>query len=185
MDALKVAGEPDNIKERYGDNNFGKGCLMARRLVEAGVPFIEVNLGGWDNHQNIFPTLRDTKLPMLDQGMSALYEDLEQRGLLQDTAIIWMGEFSRTPRINGNAGRDHWARSWSVVVGGAGMNGGIAIGETNSDGTRVETEPYTSQDVMASVCKALGISLGTTFTSNSGRPMKIANSGKVITELFG
>ena len=144
-----------------------------------------VYLGGWDNHQNIFPTLRDTKLPMLDQGMSALYEDLEQRGLLQDTAIIWMGEFSRTPRINGNAGRDHWARSWSVVVGGAGMNGGIAIGETNSDGTRVETEPYTSQDVMASVCKALGISLGTTFTSNSGRPMKIANSGKVITELFG
>ena len=101
MDALKVASEPENIKERYGDNNFGKGCLMARRLVEAGVPFIEVNLGGWDNHQNIFPTLRDTKLPMLDQGMSALYEDLEQRGLLQDTAIIWMGEFSRTPRING------------------------------------------------------------------------------------
>ena len=185
MDALKVASEPENVKERYGDNNFGKGCLMARRLVEAGVPFIEVNLGGWDNHQNIFPTLRDTKLPMLDQGMSALYEDLEQRGLLQDTAIIWMGEFSRTPRINGNAGRDHWARSWSVVVGGAGMNGGIAIGETNSDGTRVESEPHTSQDVMASVCKALGISLGTTFTSNSGRPMKIANSGKVITELFG
>jgi hypothetical protein len=185
MDALKVASEPENVKERYGDNNFGKGCLMARRLVEAGVPFIEVNLGGWDNHQNIFPTLRDTKLPMLDQGMSALYEDLEQRGLLQDTAIIWMGEFSRTPRINGNAGRDHWARSWSVVVGGAGMNGGIAIGETNSDGTRVESEPHTSQDVMASVCKALGISLGTTFTSNSGRPMKIANSGKVIAELFG
>ena len=185
MDALKVASEPEDVKERYGDNNFGKGCLMARRLVEAGVPFIEVNLGGWDNHQNIFPTLRDTKLPMLDQGMSALYEDLEQRGLLQDTAIIWMGEFSRTPRINGNAGRDHWARSWSVVVGGAGMNGGIAIGETNSDGTRVEREPHSSQDVMASVCKALGISLGTTFTSNSGRPMKIANSGKVITELFG
>ena len=116
--------------------------------------------------------------------MSALTEDLEQRGLLEDTAIIWMGEFSRTPRINGNAGRDHWARSWSVVVGGGGMNGGIAVGETNSDGTRVETEPYTSQDVMASVCKALGISLQTTFTSQNGRPMKIANSGKVIKELF-
>jgi len=184
MDALKVAGEPENVKERYGDNNFGKGCLMARRLVEAGVPFVEVNLGGWDNHQNIFPTLRDNKLPMLDQGMSALVEDLEQRGLLEDTAIIWMGEFSRTPRINQNAGRDHWARSWSVVVGGAGMNGGIAVGETNKDGTRVETEPYSSQDVMASICRALGISLQTTFTSKSGRPMKIANSGKVITELF-
>ena len=185
MDSFKVASEPEDVKERYGNTNFGRGCLMARRLVEQGVPFIEVGLGGWDNHNNIHATLRDTKLPELDQAMSALTEDLEQRGLLEDTAIIWMGEFSRTPRINGNAGRDHWARSWSVVVGGGGMNGGIAVGETNSDGTRVETEPYTSQDVMASVCKALGISLGTTFTSNSGRPMKIANSGKVITDLFG
>ena len=184
MKAFKIAGEPEPVKERYGDNGFGKGCLMARRLVEVGVPFIEVNLGGWDNHQNIHPTLKDNKLPVLDQGMSALVEDLEQRELLKDTAIIWMGEFSRTPRINGNAGRDHWARSWSVVVGGAGMNGGIAVGETNDDGTKVITDPYSSQDVMASVCKALGISLSTTFTSNSGRPMKIANSGKIIKELF-
>ena len=184
MKAFKVAGEPEPVKERYGDNGFGKGCLMARRLVEVGVPFIEVNLGGWDNHQNIHPTLKDNKLPVLDQGMSALVEDLEQRELLKDTAIIWMGEFSRTPRINGNAGRDHWARSWSVVVGGAGMNGGIAVGATNDDGTKVITDPYSSQDVMASVCKALGISLSTTFTSKSGRPMKIANSGKIIKELF-
>jgi hypothetical protein len=184
MKAFKIAGEPEPVKERYGDNGFGKGCLMARRLVEVGVPFIEVNLGGWDNHQNIHPTLKDNKLPVLDQGMSALVEDLEQRELLKDTAIIWMGEFSRTPRINGNAGRDHWARSWSVVVGGAGMNGGIAVGATSDDGTKVITDPYTSQDIMASVCKALGISLSTTFTSNSGRPMKIANSGKIIKELF-
>jgi len=184
MEAFKVAGEPEAVKERYGNNGFGKGCLMARRLVEVGVPFIEVNLGGWDNHQNIFPTLRDNKLPVLDQGMSALLEDLEQRELIDDTVVIWMGEFSRTPRINGNAGRDHWARSWSIAVGGGGMKGGIAVGETSADGTRVETEPYTSQDVMASVCKALGISLNTTFTSNSGRPMKIANSGKIIKELF-
>jgi hypothetical protein len=184
MEAFKVASEPEAVKERYGDNGFGKGCLMARRLVEVGVPFIEVNLGGWDNHQNIHTTLKDNKLPVLDQGMSALVEDLEQRELLKDTAIIWMGEFSRTPRINGNAGRDHWARSWSVVVGGAGMNGGIAVGATSDDGTKVITDPYTSQDIMASVCKALGISLSTTFTSNSGRPMKIANSGKVIKELF-
>ena len=184
MKAFKVASEPETVKERYGDSGFGKGCLMARRLVEVGVPFIEVNLGGWDNHQNIHTILKDTRLPVLDQGMSALVEDLEQRELLKDTAIIWMGEFSRTPRINGNAGRDHWARSWSVVVGGAGMNGGISVGATNDDGTKVITDPYSSQDVMASVCKALGISLSTTFTSNSGRPMKIANSGKIIKELF-
>ncbi len=184
MKAFRVAEEPQEVQERYGMDNFGKGCLMARRLVEAGVPFIEVDLGGWDMHNDIFNTLSNQRLPVLDRAMSALFEDLEQRGLLEDTAVMWMGEFSRTPRINGTTGRDHWARSWSVVVGGAGMNGGIAVGKTNEDGTRVDTEPYTSQDVMASVCKSLGISLETTFTSKSGRPMKIANSGKVIKELF-
>ena len=183
LNAFQVRQEPQAVQDTYGTNDFGRGCLLARRLVEAGVPFVEVDLGGWDNHANIFPTL-ETKLPVMDQAMSALVVDLEQRGLLKDTAIIWMGEFSRTPRINGNTGRDHWARSWSVVVGGGGMKGGIAIGETNPDGTRVETEPYTSQDVMASVCQALGISLQTVFTSNNGRPMKIANGGKVIEELF-
>jgi uncharacterized protein (DUF1501 family) len=157
---------------------------MARRLVEAGVPFVEVDLGGWDNHSNIFPTLQNNKLPVVDQAMSALIEDLEERGLLEDTALIWMGEFGRTPRINGNTGRDHWARAWSVVLGGAGLKGGIAVGATNADGTRVETEPYSSQDIMATVCRALGISLETTFTSRSGRPMKIANGGKVVKELF-
>ena len=184
MKAFRVNEEPATMRERYGNDAFGQGCLLARRLVESGVPFVEVDFGGWDNHQNIFPTLADQKLPILDRAMSSLVEDLEQRGLLQDTAIIWMGEFSRTPRINGTSGRDHWARSWSVVVGGGGMKGGIAVGKTNADGTSVETDPYTSQDVMASICKALGISLETTFTSKSGRPMKIANSGKVIKELF-
>jgi len=184
MDAFKVMQEPQEVQERYGTSGFARGCLMARRLVEVGVPFIEVDLGGWDNHANIHPTLADNKLPELDKAMSALVEDLAARDLLKDTAIIWMGEFSRTPRINGNAGRDHWARSWSVVVGGAGMKGGQAVGATNSDGTQVETDPYTSEDVMASVCKALGISLSTVFTSTNGRPMKIANSGRVIKELF-
>lgn len=187
MEAFKVAKEPKEVQDRYGNDGFGRGCLLARRLVEAGVPFVEVDLGGWDNHQNIFTTLgtgMNPKLGVLDRAMSALVEDLTQRGMIENTAIIWMGEFSRTPRINGTTGRDHWARSWSVVVGGGGMKGGQAIGATNSDGTAVDTEPYTSQDVMASVCKALGISLETTFTSKSGRPMKIANGGKVIKELF-
>jgi uncharacterized protein (DUF1501 family) len=184
MEAFKVTQEPKEVQDAYGTTGFGRGCLMARRLVETGVPFVEVDLGGWDNHAGIFPTLQNQKLPEMDKAMSALVADLEQRGMLQDTAIIWMGEFSRTPRINGGAGRDHWARSWSVVVGGGGMKGGIAVGKTNADGTNVETEPYTSQDVMASICKALGISLETTFTSKTGRPMKIANGGKVIKELF-
>jgi uncharacterized protein (DUF1501 family) len=185
MDAFQVSKEPETEKEKYGKNSFGEGCLLARRLVEAGVPFVEVDLGGWDNHQNIFRTLQDDKLPRLDKAMSALVSDLDQRGLLQDTAIVWMGEFGRTPRINADGGRDHWARAWSVVVGGAGIQGGKAIGATNDDGTQVTTEPYSAEDLMASVCHAMGISLETTFTSRSGRPMKIANSGKTVKELFG
>ena len=184
MEAFKVAKEPAEVRERYGNTGFGRGCLMARRLVEMGVPFIEVDLGGWDNHAGIFQTLENQKLPELDKAMSALVEDLNDRGLLQDTAIIWMGEFGRTPNINGNGGRDHWARSWSVVVGGAGFKGGLVVGATNEDGKEVITEPYSSQDLMASVLKSLDISLETTFTSKNGRPMKIANSGKVIKELF-
>ena len=185
MDAFQVEKEPEAEKEKYGKNGFGQGCLLARRLVEAGVPFVEVDLGGWDNHQNIFQTLKNDRLPTLDKAMGALVGDLDQRGLLQDTAIVWMGEFGRTPRINADAGRDHWARAWSVVVGGAGIKGGKAVGATNEDGTQVEGEPYSSEDLMASVCHALGISLETTFTSKSGRPMKIANSGKIIKDLFG
>ncbi|MGH7138286.1 MAG: DUF1501 domain-containing protein [Pirellulales bacterium] len=195
MAAFKTDKEPKEVLERYGvignagrgmgmgNPGFARGCLMARRLVEQGVSFVEVDFGGWDNHANLFQTFPN-KLPQLDQPMSALIEDLDQRGMLQDTAIVWMGEFSRTPRINGTAGRDHWARSWSVAVGGAGMKGGQAIGATNEDGTEVTTEPYTSEDVMASVLKALGVSLEKTFTSKNNRPMKIANSGRVIKELF-
>jgi len=184
MKAFKVEQEPAEVKERYGTSGFGQGCLLARRLVEAGVPFVEVDLGGWDNHSDIFNTLSDRKLPEMDRAMSALVEDLAQRELLQDTAIIWMGEFGRTPRINQDAGRDHWARSWSVVVGGAGLKGGLAIGETSSDGTEVLSEPFSSEDLMATVCKGLGISLETTYTSKNGRPMKIAGGGKLIQELL-
>ena len=185
MDAFKVNKEPKEMLDRYGNSGFGRGCLMARRLVEAGVPFVEVDLGGWDTHNNNFRTLGDRLLPELDKAMSALVEDLDQRGMLQDTAVIWMGEFGRTPNINGDSGRDHWARSWSVVVGGAGMKGGIAVGETSADGREVVTEPYSAQDLMATTLKALGVSLDTTFTTKNNRPKKIANSGKVIKELIG
>ncbi len=184
MKAFRVMQEPEEVREKYGATGFGRGCLMARRLVEMGVPFVEVDLGGWDNHSGIFPTLADNKLPEVDKAMSALMSDLSERGMLDDTVVIWMGEFSRTPSINGGAGRDHWARSWSTVVGGGGFKRGVVVGETSSDGREVITEPYTSEDLMASVLKALGIKLETTFTAKNGRPMKIANSGKVIKELF-
>ena len=184
MEVFQTSKEPKEVQERYGNTGFGRGCLMARRLVELGVPFIEVDLGGWDNHMDIFKTLKDQKLPELDKAMSALISDLNDRGLLEDTAIIWMGEFGRTPNINGNGGRDHWAKSWSVLVGGAGFKGGQIVGETSSDGKEVVSEPYSSQDIMASVLKSLDISLETNFTAKNGRPMRIANSGKIIKELF-
>ncbi|MCA9193298.1 MAG: DUF1501 domain-containing protein [Planctomycetales bacterium] len=184
MKAFDVKSEPDSAKALYGDTGFGRGCLLARRLVEAGVPFVEVELGGWDNHQNIHTTLQNQKLPELDQAMGGLMIDLEQRGLLEKTVVIWMGEFGRTPTINGNAGRDHWAKSWSVVLGGGGIRTGIAIGETDDEGRAVVSTPYTAEDLMTSVCKALGISLETTFQSKNGRPMKIAGGGKLIEGIF-
>lgn len=183
MEAFKVEKEPQAVRDKYGRGGFANGCLIARRLVEAGVPFVEVDLGGWDMHTGIFRSM-ETKLGELDKSMSALIEDLNERGLLKDTVVLWMGEFGRTPRINGNTGRDHWARSWSVVVGGSGIKGGSVIGATNEDGTEVTTDPYKSEDLMASVLKSLGVSLETTFTSKNNRPMKIANGGRVIKELF-
>lgn len=182
-EAFRVEKEPEPVKERYGKNNFGEGCLLARRLVQAGVPFVEVDLGGWDNHQNIHATLENTKLPQLDRAYSALVEDLVQQGMWEDTVVIWMGEFGRTPRINQDAGRDHFARAWSCVVGGGSLNGGLAVGATNTDGTAVDTEPYSSEDLMTTVCKGLDISTEKTFTSKNGRPMKIAGGGKLIGEL--
>ena len=119
-------------------------------------------------------------LPDVDRALYALVNDLDQRGLLDDTLVIMQGEFGRSPVINTDAGRDHWARSWSVVLGGGGLVAGRVIGETNADGTSVESEPYSSEDLMATVCRGLGISLETRFTAKNGRPMKIANGGKVI-----
>lgn len=183
MSSFRIQEESASTRERYGNTSFGRGCLMARRLVETGAPFVEVDFGGWDNHQNIFTTLQE-KLPVMDRAMSALIEDLDERGMLENTVLLWMGEFGRTPRINGQAGRDHWARSWSAVLGGAGIKGGLAVGQTNEDGSEVATKPYKSQDLMATVCHALGIPLDTVFKGVNGRPFKIANKGSVIGELL-
>ena len=164
---------------------FGSGVLMARRLVEAGVPFVEVDLGGWDLHANTHQTLRDQRLPVLDKAIAGLTADLEQRGLLKDTCIVWMGEFGRTPRINQDAGRDHWAASWSVMVGGGGLKGGVAVGATDKDGVGIVDKSYTPGDVWATVAAALGIPTDTVHTSSRGRPMKLANGGTPIKELIG
>ncbi len=183
MDAFKVAKEDPKVQEAYGNNNFGRGMLMARRLIEVGVPFIEVNLGGWDLHNDVFNTLSNQRLPTLDQGIAALTQDLKSRGMLDDVVIVCMGEFGRTPRINQNVGRDHWASSWSLMMGGGGLNGGVAVGQTDKDGVGIESQSYLPGDVWATVSKAMGIPLNIVHTSKRGRPMKIANGGTPIEEL--
>ena len=200
MAAFKVADEKKEILDMYspapaapgamggmgGGNAFGRSLLMARRLVEAGVPFVEVDFGGWDLHANVFNTLKTQRLPALDAGIAGLTADLKQRGLLEDTVLVWMGEFARTPRINQDVGRDHWAASWSVMIGGGGLKGGVAVGETDKDGTSVASDKaYQPGDIWATVAHAMGIPLDTVHTSKRGRPMKIANGGTAIKELIG
>jgi len=158
---------------RYGNNNFGKGCLLAKKLVEAGVGCVEVTLGGWDMHNQIEAAMNRT-LPTLDNGMGSLVEDLAQSGKLKDTVIVWMGDFGRTPRINQNAGRDHFPRAWSVVVGGGNIKGGIAHGQTNSDGTEVTDGLTKIGDLYATLYSGLGLAPDTQIRDNLGRPTAIA-----------
>jgi hypothetical protein len=183
--ALRLDDEPAAVRDAYGRNSFGSGCLMARKLVEQGVTFVEVALGGWDTHTKNFETLSEKLLPELDKGMGALVADLARRGLLKDTLVIWMGEFGRTPRINQNAGRDHWPRGWSVVMGGAGLKGGTAVGATDKDGVEITDRPVGVMDVIATMTRAMGIDPATSYTTPRGRPMKVVDGGQPIAELIG
>ncbi|MCA9079978.1 MAG: DUF1501 domain-containing protein [Planctomycetaceae bacterium] len=186
MQAFKVDSESAEMKQVYGGHAFGNSLLMARRLIETGVPFVEVRFpGGWDLHNDVFNTLKNQRLPMLDTGIAGLVRDLKERGMLEDTTIVCMAEFGRTPRINQNVGRDHWAASWSTMIGGGGLNGGVAIGETNQDGDRIVSESYLPGDIWATVAHAMRIPLDTVHTSKRGRPMKIANGGQPIKGLIG
>jgi uncharacterized protein (DUF1501 family) len=179
---FEVNREPKNVLDAYGGarNGFGMGCLLARKLVEQGVTCVEVDLGGWDNHGNIFPTLKNQRGPSLDQGMGALVADLVQRGLWKNTVVLWMGEFGRTPRINQNAGRDHWPTCWSVVLGGGAIKGGQAYGSTSKDGTEVVDNSCTVGDLFATVYKGLGLDPGTKVRDNLGRPLEIADGKPLV-----
>jgi len=173
---FEVRNEPAKVKEAYGGerNGFGMGALLARRLVEKGVTAVEIDLGGWDNHGNIFPTIRNGNGPRLDKGMGTLVKELSERGLWQNTVVLWMGEFGRTPRINQNAGRDHWARCWSVVIGGGAIKGGQVYGSTSDDGTDIKENKAEIGDLFATVYKGLGIDPSTQVRDNLGRPLQIA-----------
>ncbi len=156
MAAFRIQEEKPEVLTAYGNNNFGRGLVMARRLVEIGVPFVEVTLDGWDLHQRVFDGLKTRLLPSLDQGLSALVNDLSSRGMLEHTVIVCMGEFGRTPRINQDVGRDHWAQSWSVVMTGGGLQSGRVIGGTDKEGVAVDGKSYLPGDVWATVGARLG-----------------------------
>jgi hypothetical protein len=182
---FEVSKEPRSVIDAYGgmQNRFGMGCLLARKLVEKGVSCVEVDLGGWDNHANIFNTLRTGNGPRLDKGMGTLVKELVDRGMWKNTVVLWMGEFGRTPRINQNGGRDHWGRCWSVVLGGGAIKGGIAYGATSKDGTDVEKDPVRIGDLFATVYKGLGVDPGSKIRDNLGRPLEIAE-GKPVAALL-
>lgn len=175
--AFNLAEEPEELREAYGRTEFGQGCLLARRLVERGVPFIEVSLGGgagWDTHADNFNQVANLSRD-LDAGWATLMKDLDERGLLESTTILWMGEFGRTPSINSNAGRDHFPTAWSCVLGGGGIAGGQAYGRTSEDGIEVVDGQVGVGDILATLCEALGVASDTPQQSNIGRPLPITD----------
>ncbi|MEZ6061087.1 MAG: DUF1501 domain-containing protein [Planctomycetaceae bacterium] len=180
--AFKLDDEPDALRDAYGRNRFGQGCLLARRLVERGVPFVEVSLtsGGnafsWDTHNDNFSQVKGL-CDVLDSAWSALMNDLRDRGMLETTTIIWMGEFGRTPIINQNTGRDHFPVAWSTVLAGGGLNGGQVVGDTGESGMEVEDSPIHVSDFYATICGALGIDYQTQNISDLGRPVSIVETG--------
>ena len=183
-EAFSVDREPASVRDAYGRSEFGQSCLLARRLVEAGVRFVTVNYGGWDHHAKIFDSL-DKKLPEFDAGLSAFVTDLSNRGLLDETLVVVMGEFGRTPRINKDAGRDHWGRAGSLLFAGAGVRGGQVIGATDKEGAFVTERPVRPGDVAWTVYESLGIDPRKILTTPEGRPVEILDQGASIHELYG
>jgi hypothetical protein len=184
--AFDIAKEENRLRDLYGRNPFGQACLLSRRLVESGVRFVTITQGGWDTHEGNFPALKDNLLPTVDQGMSALLMDLKERGMLDTTLVLWMGEFGRTPEINKNSnpGRDHWPNSMSVAIAGGGTRGGMVIGETDAKAMAPKERPIHVEDLAATLFHALGIDPEKEYVTPSGRPVRLANDGKVIRELF-
>ncbi len=183
MKAFDVAAEDPKTRALYGETAFGHGCLLARRLVQAGVTFIEVRSGGWDNHKTVDAEVAKNA-GSVDPGFASLVADLKARGMLDRTLVIWMGEFGRTPKINANAGRDHFPRAFSVALAGGGIRGGQVIGSTTPDGSAVKDRPIAVADLMASFCRSLRIDPKKENVSPQGRPIKIVDGGQPVKELF-
>jgi hypothetical protein len=181
--AFAVERETDKLRERYGRTTFGQSCLLARRLIERGVHFVTVTNGGWDHHSKIWDGL-GRRLPEFDQGFSALIEDLHARGLLGETLVLVMGEFGRTPKINKDAGRDHWGPAASLLFAGAGVREGQVLGATDRQGAYVTRRPVAPADVACTVFEALGIDPHKQLLTPDGRPVEILDKGETVKELF-
>jgi len=186
--AFDIAREPAASRTGYGEGKFGQGCLMARRLVEAGVPFVEVFSSGWDTHQDNFNRVKKLS-GEIDAPIATLLTDLDSRGLLDSTLVIWMGEFGRTPNITskgGTAGRNHYPRAWSSVLFGGGIKAGQIVGRTDKEGAEVIERPISGLDFLATVCKILGIDPNKENATPIGRPIRIVDKGaKPIAEVLG
>ena len=182
-DAFEIDKEDDKLRDRYGRHQYGQSALLARRLVEAGARVVTVNTGYWDHHNEVHKNL-EQHLPPLDAAMAALLEDLDNRGMLDDVLIYCAGEFGRTPRINGHAGRDHWSNCFTVMLGGGGLPGGTIVGASERHGGGVLERPSSPLDVLATIYHVMGISLETHHEDASGRPVSIVGSGRPIHELF-
>jgi len=185
--AFELQRESDAVRDTYGRHAFGQSLLLARRLVAAGVPIVQANMGpvqNWDHHQQIFTTLKGRMLTPLDQAVAALLDDLEESGLLDETMVIVMGEFGRTPKINKDAGRDHWGPCFTGLFAGAGVLGGKVIGQSDEIGAYPETTPYSPDDIGATIYTALGIDPHVVVHDRIDRPVQL-NQGNVIEELYG
>lgn len=184
MTGFDISQEPQKIRDAYGTSSFAQGCLLARRLVETGVTFVEISHGPWDTHQDNFNKTRDL-CGEIDQPFAALLADLKSRGMLDSTLVIWTGEFGRTPRINPNSGRDHFPRAFTSIMAGGGVKGGQVIGSTDSGGDAVQDRPVSVNDFLRTACHSLGIDADKQNMSSIGRPIKIVDGGEVVNEVFG
>ncbi len=181
--AFDMDKESSEMRDAYGRNEFGQSCLLARRLVERGVKFVTVNSGGWDHHKKIWEGL-EKKLPVFDMGFSTLINDMSERGLLKDTMVVAFGEFGRTPKVNKDAGRDHWGRAASLLFAGAGVTPGKVIGATDKEGAFVTDRPIRPADVAYTMYSSLGINPRKQLRTPEGRPLEILNEGELIEDLY-
>jgi uncharacterized protein (DUF1501 family) len=181
--AFAIDREPDRLRDRYGRTTAGQSMLLARRLVESGVRFVTVNYAGWDHHAKIFESL-DKKLPEFDRAVSALVEDMDARGTFENTLLVVMGEFGRTPKVNKDAGRDHWGQAASLLFAGAGVKPGLMLGKTDKHGAYTTQRPVSPADVAFTILDSLGIDPRKHLHAPDGRPIEILDQGETVKELF-